>query len=141
MYWAIRCTEPWARADPAEVARLGRGTYLGPTMTREASFARAVCRGLPHRPDVAGAERRVASPVPTLWIVGGDDPQDPLANVAGVERAMPNAKVVVVRYSGHGSVQTGCVPRLANSFVLRGSAAGLDPRCAARRPAPVFVLP
>jgi pimeloyl-ACP methyl ester carboxylesterase len=141
MSWAIQCSEPWARFDPAETARLGRSTYLGPTMVRMARSAEAVCSTLPPFEPVAGADRRVSSDVPMLVVVGGQDPQDPLENVAGVRDVMPNARVVVVRGAGHGAVNHGCAEDLANAFVLSGSADGLDARCAARAPLAPFVVP
>jgi pimeloyl-ACP methyl ester carboxylesterase len=76
-----------------------------------------------------------------LVVVGGQDPQDPLENVAGVRDVMPNARVVVVRGAGHGAVNHGCADDLANAFVLSGSADGLDTRCAARAPLAPFVVP
>ena len=141
MSWAIMCSEPWARSEPAETARLGRGTYLGPTMVRAARSTAALCSTMPPFEPVPGAERRVSSAVPTLVVVGAQDPQDPLENVAGVRDVMPNARVVVVRGAGHGAVNHGCTADLANAFVLRGSAAGLDTRCTARAPLTPFVVP
>jgi hypothetical protein len=52
---------------------------------------------------------------------------------------MPNARVVVVGGGGHGSSTVGCVPRLLTRFLLRGSAEGLDVRCATRSKPPPFV--
>jgi pimeloyl-ACP methyl ester carboxylesterase len=140
MSWAIKCIEPWARQDVAETARLGAGTYLGPTMVRSARYAAATCSAMPSLQDVAGASQRVTSTVPGLVVVGSQDPQDPLANVAGVTSVMPNAKVVLVRGGGHGSVNRGCTERLADTFVQRGSAAAIDPRCAAKAPLTPFAL-
>jgi pimeloyl-ACP methyl ester carboxylesterase len=138
---AIRCFEPWARYDPAETARLGAGTYLGPTMVREARTAAAVCSTMPPFTDVPGADRAVASDVPALVLVGGQDPQDPLENVAAVTRTMPAARIVVVRGAGHGAINHGCAEALANELVRAGTAADLDTRCAAKAPLTPFVLP
>jgi hypothetical protein len=140
MSWSIKCIEPWARQDVAETARLGAGTYLGPTMVRSARYAAATCSAMPPLQDVPGASQRVTSTVPGLVVVGSQDPQDPLANVAGVTSVMPNAKVVLVRGGGHSSVNRGCTERLADTFVQRGSAAAIDPRCAAKAPLTPFAL-
>jgi len=140
MQWAIRCMEPWARFEISETKRLGANSYLGPTMTRAARFAEATCSTMPPFADVPGADRRVPSSVPALIVVGGQDPQDPLANVAGITTVMPNARVVVVRGGGHGSVNHGCAERLADSFLQRGTAAGLDTRCTGKAPLTPFVL-
>ena len=140
MQWAIRCMEPWARFDLSEARRLGANSYLGPTMIRSARYAGATCSTMPPFEDVFGADRRVPSPVPALVVVGGQDPQDPLANVAGITAVMPNARVVVVRGAGHGAVNHGCTERLADTFVQKGTAAGLDIRCAWKAPLTPFVL-
>jgi pimeloyl-ACP methyl ester carboxylesterase len=109
-------------------------------MNRAARFASTVCSTMPTFSDVPGANRPVPSSVPALIIVGGQDPQDPLANVAGVTRVMPNARVVVVRGAGHGAINHGCAERLADRFVQIGTAAGLDTRCAGKAPLEPFVL-
>jgi pimeloyl-ACP methyl ester carboxylesterase len=75
-----------------------------------------------------------------LLVVGGDDPQDPLANVRGARTAMPSSRTVVVPHAGHGALQLGCLRRLANQFVERGTALGLDTSCAARYRPPPFVI-
>ena len=83
---------------------------------------------------------RVRSDVPVLLIVGGSDPQDPLANVRGARAAMPASRTVVVPHAGHGALQLGCLPRVAQQFVERGTAAGLDTRCVGRYAPPPFVI-
>ncbi|MGZ8687634.1 MAG: alpha/beta hydrolase [Gaiellaceae bacterium] len=140
MYWSIVCSEPWARFSETETARLGTGSYLGPTRIADAKDFAAACAHIPRGvvPDDAGT--RVRSDVPVLALAGGADPQDPPRNIAGVEKAMPNARVVVARGMGHGVVQNSCVSALANRFLARGTAAGLDVTCAARVPLPPFVL-
>jgi hypothetical protein len=75
-----------------------------------------------------------------LFVVGGNDPQDPLSHVAGARRELPNSRTVVVPAAGHTAVQLGCMPRVAQAFVERGTAAGLDARCVARYTPPPFVV-
>jgi pimeloyl-ACP methyl ester carboxylesterase len=96
---------------------------------------------MPKAPQPSWSYRRVRSDVPVLLLVGGADPQDPLANVAHARRELPGSRTVVVPGAGHGSVQHGCVPRLANQFVERGTAAGLDTSCVARYEPPPFFAP
>ena len=140
MQWAIRCLEPWARYDLAEATRLGATSYLGPTMLRAARYADAICSTMPPYEDIPGADRRVPSSVPALVVVGGQDPQDPVGNVTGITAVMPNARVVVVRGAGHGAVNHGCTELLADTFVQRGTMAGLDTSCTGRAPLTPFVL-
>ena len=140
MYWSIVCSEPWARFRQAATARLGKGSYLGPTRLADAESFATACASIPRGVVPADAGTRVRSDVPVLVLAGDADPQDPPRNVAGIERAMPNARVVVARGMGHGVVQNACMSALANRFLARGTAAGLDTGCAARVVLPPFAL-
>ena len=100
-----------------------------------------LCPLVPKAQQPEWTSRRVRSDLPVLLLVGGADPQDPLANVAGASRELPNSRTVVVPAGGHGVAQLGCVPRLVNRFVERGTATGLDTRCAAAYAPPPFVAP
>ena len=141
MFWSIVCNEPWARWNPARTAAASRGTYLAEQTANDARGAAAACAAMPRAPQPAWSHRRVRSEAPVLLLVGGADPQDPLANVANARRELPNSRTVVVPGAGHGSAQLGCVPGLVNRFVERGTAAGLDTSCAARYEPPPFFAP
>jgi pimeloyl-ACP methyl ester carboxylesterase len=142
MFWSIVCNEPWARRSTSRSAALSKATYLAEDAAAGARLGAAVCSAFPRVPQPAWSRLRVRSDAPVLLVAGGDDPQDPPANVAGARRELPNSLTVVVPGAGHGSVQLGCLPALARRFVERGSAAGLDTRCAARyRPPPFYVAP
>ena len=75
-----------------------------------------------------------------LLVVGGDDPQDPLANVRGASRELPASRTIVVPHAGHVALQLGCASRVAQQFIARGTAAGLDTHCVARYAPPPFVV-
>jgi pimeloyl-ACP methyl ester carboxylesterase len=140
MFWSIVCNEPWARWSPARTRAAGRGTYLAERTALDARLASAVCSVWPKAAQPAWSRARVHSEVPVLLVVGGNDPQDPLANVRGASTAMPSSRTVVVPHAGHGALQLGCLRGLANQFVERGTAVGLDTRCAARYSPPPFVI-
>ena len=141
MFWSIVCNEPWARWNPARTAAASRGSYLAEQTANDALGAAAVCPAMPKAPQPAWSYRRVRSEAPVLLLVGAADPQDPLANVANASRELPRSRTVVVPGAGHGSAQLGCVPRLVNRFVERGTAAGLDTSCVARYVPPPFFAP
>lgn len=109
-------------------------------MVRAAAYAAAVCSAMPPYVDAPGADRPVPSGVPALVVVGGQDPQDPLANIAGIRAVMPNARIVVVRGAGHGAVNHGCTEDLADAFVVSGGSSASDVRCAERAPLTPFAL-
>ena len=140
MYWSIVCNEPWARWNPARTRAASLGTYLAERSTLDAQRVAAVCSVWPKAPQPAWSKARVRSDVPVLLVVGGSDPQDPLANVRGARDAMPASRTVVVPHAGHGALQLGCLPRVAQQFVERGTAAGLDTRCVGRYAPPPFVI-
>ena len=141
MYMAIVCNEPWARWRPDRVAAAAAGTYSAERAVADARMVAAGCRGVPRIPQPAWSHARVRSRAPVLFVVGGNDPQDPLSHVAHASRELPNSRTVVVPGAGHGAVQLGCVPRLARAFVEQGSSRGLDIRCAAAYKPPAFVVP
>ena len=141
MFWAIVCNEPWARRDVVRSAAASRGTYLAERTSLDSRLMAAACSGMPDIEQPAWTAARVRSDRPVLFFVGGADPQDPPANVAGAAQTLPASRTVVVPAGGHGSVQLGCVPRIATAFVERASAEGLDTSCAGRYAPPPFIVP
>ena len=141
MFWSIVCNEHWARWDPARAAAASRGTYLAERTALDAALVAATCSAVPKVEQPAWTTARIRSDTPVLFVVGGADPQDPLANVSRAARELPSSGTVVVPAGGHGSVQLGCVPRIAQQFIERASAAGLETGCAARYAPPRFVVP
>jgi pimeloyl-ACP methyl ester carboxylesterase len=140
MFFGIVCTEPWARWDPARAAADARGTYLAYSDPATAARFAQVCASWP-QVDTSGEDwSRVRSGTPVLVLVGGSDPKDPPANVAGVTEAMPNAKVVVVPGGAHGVAAVGCVPRVVDQFLEAGSGRRLDTSCVPLTPYPGFRL-
>lgn len=135
---AIMCTEPWAVRDPSVVAADAKGTFMAYADIPDAIQAAAICAAWP-KVDTSGEDwSRVRSNVPALVLRGGADPKDPPANSAGVEQAMPNARVILVPGQGHGIATLGCLPVLIDRFLERGSVAGLDTRCAKFTLLPAF---
>jgi len=138
MPYSVMCNEPWAVRDPARAAADARGTYLAAAAKAWASQQSAVCSVFPKRHDRPADWRPPRSKAPLLAIVGEADPQDPLANIAGIRRTMPNSRFVVVRAGLHTNSQFGCVPELIARFVDRGGARGLDVSCARSATRPNF---
>lgn len=137
---AIKCTEPWAVRDPAVVAADAQGSFLAYTDVRDSQQNAAICAAWP-RADTTGEDwSRVQSNVPTLVLQGGADPKDPPSNSAGVQQAMPNAKVLLAPGQGHGIATLGCVPTLIDRFLERGTATGIDTSCVKLTPLPAFRL-
>jgi pimeloyl-ACP methyl ester carboxylesterase len=140
MYWSIVCNEPWARWSASRTAAASRGTYLEERTALDSRQASTICASMPRSAQPSWAAAAVPSDKPVLVLVGGADPQDPLANMASAVRVLPNSRTVVVPAGGHGVIQLGCVRDLALRFVEQGSAAALDVRCAAAFAPPSFVV-
>lgn len=141
MFWAIVCSEPWARYDPARAAAASRGTYLAELVSANAKLAQGVCSTMPKAGQPLWSRSRVATDVPVLFVVGADDPQDPPGNVAGAARTMTRSRTIVVPAGGHVSMPLGCTPQLVARFVSEGSGAPLPDGCLARITPPPFTLP
>jgi pimeloyl-ACP methyl ester carboxylesterase len=140
MYFAIRCSEPWARADPAETARLSEDTYLEGAMERSAVVMDAICSATPPLADVEGLDAPVRSTVPALITMGAEDPKLPARTIVAMRAAMPNARVAVVRTAGHGTIGYRCIQRLTDELMVTGTSAELDTSCARQQSFPAFVL-
>ena len=141
MFWSIVCNEPWARLRPARAATASRGTYLAERWGANVRLLTTACAAVPRVPQPAWSNARVRSDTPVLLVVGRADPQDPPRNVANARRELPNSRTVVVPGAGHVAAHLGCMPRVVQRFLERGSAAGLDTSCVARYAPPRFVIP
>ena len=139
MYWAIRCTEGWSRTDPAEVERQGTGTEFLESAREDAAAQAMVCPLLGEPLPAPDTGRVPRSRVPVLFLVGGLDPQDPLANVADARRSLPNAQIVVVPGAGHGSLHLGCVRYVAGRFFTSRRVTATDRSCVSAVRPPPFV--
>lgn len=138
MSFEILCSEPWARFGVAATARASGGSYLRHVTLARARVLRRMCRSVPRGFGPPGSTRPPRSRVPVLLLAGAADPQDPPANLRGWRDLFPNGRLVVVPGLGHGVVAEGCLPLVVARFVGRGSARGLDTRCARRIPLPPF---
>lgn len=138
MFWVILCSEPWAGFDPAATARAGAGSYLADVAVQRARLFRRACAAVPK--GRVAQPRTQATRAPVLLLAGGADPDDPAANLAGRRQAFPHGRLVVVPGAGHGTLGYPCVQRLVARFVARGSATGIDARCARRVPLPPFLI-
>jgi pimeloyl-ACP methyl ester carboxylesterase len=140
MYWAIRCGEEWARTDESEVRRWGAGTEFLEASLEQALSMQLVCPLLAPplpAPDTGVVPR---SRVPTLFLVGGMDPQDPLENVEAASASLVGAAILVVPGAGHGSAQYGCIANVMARFYTQRRLSAADRTCAGKVAPPPFEL-
>jgi pimeloyl-ACP methyl ester carboxylesterase len=112
----IRCSEGWARFNPAETARMGTGSYLRGVEVAIAKDQATGCRYAP--PGIVSADdaKGMTSDVPMLLILGEADPQNPPANVADAPSQFPNSRTVVVPGQAHTVGHLGCMPSIVESL-------------------------
>jgi pimeloyl-ACP methyl ester carboxylesterase len=137
-FLSVTCTEsePYVSKDADAKAA---GTFGGNYRLEQ---QRAACQEWP-RGTVSAAHRQpVKSAIPTLLLSGEFDPVTPPAGAAEVVRHLSNGRHVVIRNNGHpiGNAEA-CIGKMIGEFLDRGSASGIDQRCAAANPAPPFVVP
>lgn len=142
MYEMILCSEAWAQFDPAEVARLGAGSYALDTQHAKAVAQATICRYLPKGVVPVDDAAPVRTTVPILWLTGNGDPQDPPANLTSVPAQEPESHIVVMPAQEHVVGHLGCGPSVIAAFVDAGTATGLDTACIAEgaSPTPTFRL-
>jgi pimeloyl-ACP methyl ester carboxylesterase len=134
MYWSVWCNEPWVGIDAKGPWHTLFDGYLANSLRTE----RLACSILPKRQEPPAAWRTPHSNVPLLALVGGADPQDPIGNLAGLRRALPRSRVVVVPGAGHAIGQYGCLGSLVARFVDRGGTGALDTSCTRTIRPPAF---
>jgi pimeloyl-ACP methyl ester carboxylesterase len=138
----IRCAEAWASYDPAEVARLGEGSYYLEAQLANARMQRTLCQYAPQGVVPADDGVPATGDMPVLFTVGSADPQDPPANIAAAPKRFPNSLTVVAEGHGHTVSHLGCLPSVVDAFFAAGTADGLDTSCVADGvPLPPFRLP
>lgn len=138
MTWAIRCSEAWARFDPAATATNGAGSYLGDAEAAIAEAQAATCAVLPKGVVADNDAEPVISDVPVLLLVGEADPQNPPANTADSAKELSNSLRVIVPGQAHGVAHLGCLPGVVTAFIEAGSVDGLDVACVDAMEPPTF---
>jgi hypothetical protein len=121
---SIWCNEPWTGLDAKGPWGTDFDTY---TAARIAAF-RNSCSSVPKRAEPRSLWTLPASsPVPVLALVGGADPQDPLANLSDLKQHFPDSRAVILPHTGHEFRIGGYVlfPVIAD-FLERGTTNGLD---------------
>jgi len=126
----IQCSEPWAMRRPAVAQRLAAGTFYEPLAHMEIASTAAMCKAMIHGYEPAAAGMRAHSTVPVLFLQGNEDPADPPSAVAHARRELPNSRVVVFPYSGHGQIGYACAQFLATRFFEGDGLQKLDTTCA-----------
>lgn len=141
MTLAITCNEPWARYDPAAFAAAARGTYVEDLFAAELAdeTTEAMCAALPGWTEPTERWLPVRSSAPVLALAGEADPVLPAAAMAGLRKAVPNSRLLVVPGQGHGVTPLPCVRDLIERFLETRAPRRLDARCVRKITLPDWV--
>ena len=136
---SIWCNEPWTGLDATGPWGTDFDSY---TTARIAAFRKA-CSSVPKRAEPRSLWTLPASsPVPVLALVGGADPQDPVANLSDLKQHFPDSRTMIFPHVGHSFGIGGCLYPILADFVDRGTTKGLDTtRCDGAVVVPPFSLP
>jgi pimeloyl-ACP methyl ester carboxylesterase len=113
----IRCSEAWARFDPAMVQRFGAGSYYLPAQLAAAQVQAAACALLPRGVVSADDSAPARTDAPVLLLNGLLDPQDPPSNVYRASDTMPHTVALAIPYQGHTVGHIGCLPEIVVKFL------------------------
>ena len=132
MQWSVLCAEDAPRHVPDPDA----DTILGPDAAR---MLFAACQAWPAGTAREGHALALESDVPALLLSGELDPVTPPDYAERVLAGLPNGRHLVLEGQSHGTLATGCMPRLVAQFVESADAAALDVSCLDDvRPVPPF---
>lgn len=136
-FLSVTCAEDVPYLSPNADA-MAAGTFGGNYRLVE---QRAACTEWPRGTVSLDHRQPTKSAIPTLLLSGELDPVTPPSGGDEVLRYLSNGRHVVIRNNGHpiGNAEA-CIATMIGQFLDRGTAAGLDTKCAAAIPAPPFEI-
>lgn len=135
MMFSVLCAEDISWVTEADHQGLQAESFLGAAVME---MWGAVCEFWPRGELPAGYHDPVVSDKPVLVLSGSEDPVTPPRWGASVAEHLPNSIHLVVPGAAHGTLATGCVPRLMAQFVEEASVEGLDTGCVDALERPLF---
>jgi pimeloyl-ACP methyl ester carboxylesterase len=137
--YPIRCAEPWARYQPAQIA--DPSSYYYQYIKADAQFWQYACTLTPAPGAAASYGPPKPSNVPVLMINGTADPQDPPANMSGAQTIWPNSRLLSEPGQSH-EIDLGawmqCDAGLIQAFVQHANAKQLNASCLTQVALPPF---
>jgi len=135
MLFSVLCAEDIAWLSEAERRGLQAEPFLGAAVLE---MWGAVCDFWPRGELPEGYHDPVVSDKPVLVLSGEVDPVTPPRWGEAVAAHLPNSLHVVVPGVAHGTLATGCVPRLMAQFMEEASVEGLEAGCVEELARPLF---
>ncbi len=137
MMLSVLCAEDISRFTDADLAAHTRETFLGASLIQ--SFKDG-CAVWPKGEVAAGFGEPVKSDKPVLLLSGELDPVTPPFWADEAKKTLPRSAHFTVPGVGHGASAVGCVPRLIEGFLDKGSVEGLDGACVGKQKRPPFFV-
>lgn len=137
MGYSVQCAEdvPFYTAEQATQA--AEGTYLSEMVS---GGLIEICETWPRGAIPADFKDPVQSDVPVLLLSGEYDPVTPPAYAELAAETLSNSLHLIAPGQGHNVILRGCIPDLAEQFLINGSVEGLDTACVSEiEPFPFFV--
>jgi pimeloyl-ACP methyl ester carboxylesterase len=120
---SIWCSEPWVGL----AAQGPWGTDFDSYTAALIANFRKECSSVPRRAEPRPLwQLRGSVRTPVLALVGGADPQDPVANLSDLKRHFPDSRVVVLPHLGHDLSWDGGCDQMLAEFVDRATTKGLN---------------
>lgn len=139
LYLSITCSESIALMDQAKALKASRKTRFGDYRLQRQQEA---CKDWPKAKIAADFLKPVKSDAQILLISGGRDPVTPAAWARDAARSLPNARNIVIPWSGHSfeglSAVDSCYDPMLLRFFNSGDAGSLDTACVADMRPPVY---
>ncbi len=137
MSFSVQCAEDTPFFTSEQATQAAENTYLGEVVS---SGLIEICKTWPRGIIPPDFKDPVQSPVPVLLLSGEYDPVTPPAYADLTAETLPNSLHLIAPGQGHNVIVRGCLPEIAENFLVNGSVDGLDTTCVDEiAPFPFFI--
>jgi pimeloyl-ACP methyl ester carboxylesterase len=138
MHNSVACSEDTPLIDATKLDRAALdATHMGSSQVLELI---ETCADWPHGVVDADLHAPLHSDAAALLLSGADDPVTPPEYAVRAQKGFADSTHVVVAGHGHGQLTAPCVDRIIASFLVMGTAKGLDATCTKKlAPMPFFI--
>jgi len=136
LFFSVTCAEDFPFIDPAEVAARTAGSFLGDDRVRRQA---AACALWPQGRIDPAQRQAIHSDVPVLLISADLDPVTPPDFGRRAAQFLTQSLHVVMPYASHED-GSPCIRGIADEFLRRGTAKGLDTSCLSQLKRKPFLL-
>ena len=133
LYLSATCSEDFPSINAADAERDAKGTFLGDYRFRD---QRSACEAWIRGPVPADFHQPVRADTPVLLVSGSWDPVTPPSDAQEAAATLSRGLSIVVPAGAHSNDglpgADECIAAIANQFINRGNASGVDTSCVKR---------